>query len=552
MRAALPTTLLALLIAVVPAAAQQLTLSTQLDYVLLDQGFRDPDRHTSTSGFFPRLNLSLTGPIRPGARLYLDITGGLSRDSFGLSSQSADNIHFVLRGEAPHYRLSLRYGNAHLSSTTGSLDLGPSQLLSGSRETGLTLIVQQPAWPALNLQYSRFGSSSSLGDTGSTADSTNRRVSATYDLAPLHFRLDDSHSTSNFAGGDAMESNARRYGVSLDTTILPKLSLYGDVQLSHSDARFGRAPLTGTDSRIGQIRLSGELTPKVAVDATVYSQLLDTFPGSGASDLAARGSSVSMRSEVWPGLQLNFTANTNHAKWGSNTSDTTSIYADLLARIDAHNSLAFSLSPTRTTFSGSSPVSQSAHRAAWSSDLDSRTSLTVGFDGFTDDGASLSDRSASKCINLSYRPDLQTTLGVGLLWNSTESHGTVGQTTQDSRAIQANYSWLPTSDLSLGLHLSLSQLDGATQSQLRVPAFDIHWQPDSKTDFTLSWRAQSELRREFDSTSRLGFSAFSSHFSRRLSRGSNLNVDYDVIKFIEGPFAYERRLGVSLTTGLGR
>ncbi len=553
MRTAFPLILLALVLCALPARAQQLSLSTQVDYLFLDQRFRDPDERKTTSGFLPRLNLSLNGRLLPGSRLYLDVTGGLTRDSFGLGHQSTDDAHLVLRGDSPYYQLSLRHGRSHFTTSTLGLDLAPTGLTSDSQETGLTLILRQPAWPVLNLQYSRFRSDTGLAGTDSRTDSTTSRVAATYDLAPLHFRLDDDRRSSNPQGGTSYDSDARRFGVSVDTAILPKLNLYGDLQFAHFDTRSGGTLRSGNDSRIGQVRLSTELTPKVAVDAEVHSVATNPFVGSTAGALSTRGSALTMRSEVVPGIQLNLSENRDHSEYGGDrTSDASSLYADVLARVDARNSLALQYAPSRTSFSGFAPTDQKALRLSWASQLSSRTDLTASIDRFTDTSDGFENRTAGKYLAVRYRPDLQTTIGLGVFANDARSSSAGVETSQDTRSLEGEFSWLPTSDLSLGLHLNLSRLSGTSQTRTRVPALDLRWQPDSRSDFSLSWRLQNETQRSLDATTRLGFTAFSTQFRRQLSRTSSLNVNYDVVSYSQGPLAYERRLGVSVTTGLGR
>jgi hypothetical protein len=552
MRALFPLVLLTFTLCALPAQAQQITLSTQVDYLLVDQRFRDPDERKTTSGFLPRLNLSLNGRLLPGSRLYLDVTGGLSRDSFGLGQQSTEDAHVVLRGESPYYQLSLRHGRSHFDTSSVGLDLTPVGLTSDSQETGLTLILRQPAWPVLNLQYARFSSDTGLGDTTSRTDSTLSRVVANYDLAPLRFRFDDNRRTSDAQGGSSYESDARRFGVSVDSAVLPKLNFYGDLQFAHADTSSGGVPRSGENSRIGQVRVSTELTPKVAVDAELHATATNPLIGTTFGALSSRGSAVTMRSEVMPGVQLNFTRNMDHADYRGGAAETSSLYGDLLARVDVRNSLALQYAPTRTSFSGYPPTDQKVLRLSWASQLDSRTDLTASVDRFTDTGAGFENRTDGKYLAVRYRPDLQTTLGLGLFANTSRNRDAGAETSQDTRSLEAEFSWLPTSDLSLGLHLNLSRLSGPTQMHSRVPAFDLRWQPDSQTDLSVSWRLQDEVQRALDSTSRLGFSALSGQFRRQLSRRSSLYVNYDVVTYDQGPLAYERRLGVSVITGLGR
>jgi hypothetical protein len=544
--------ILILLIWALPAGAQQVTLSTQVDYLFVDQRFRDPDETKTTSGFLPRLNLSLNGRLLPGSRLYLDVTGGLTRDSFGLGRQSTEDAHLVLRGESAHYQLSLRHGRSHFATSASDLYLGASGLNTNSQETGLTLIMRQPAWPVLNLQYSRFSSDTGLGDTTSHTDSTTSRVVASYDLAPLHFRLDDNRRTSDPSGSASYRSDARRLGVSLDTALLPKLNLYGDLQLARTDTRTEGVPRSGNDSRIGQVRLSTALTPKVAVDAELHSTATSPLAGSTLDVLSSHGSGLTMRSEVVPGVLLNLAKSGEHSDYDGRATDASSLYADVLARVDARNSLAVQYSPSRAHFSGYPASDQQALRVSWASQLDSRTDLTASFDRFTDTSADFENSTAGRYLALRYRPDLQTTFGLGLFSDRVRTRGAAEETTQDSRALDAEFSWLPTRDLSLGLHLNLSRLSGASQTRTRVPAFDIRWQPDSKSDFSLSWRSQNEVLRDLDSTVQLGFTALSGQFRRQLSRRSSLSVNYDVVTYDQGPLAYERRLAVSVITGLGR
>ncbi len=535
-----------------PLWAQQVTLSTQLDYESIDQGFRDPERYFHVSGFLPRVNLSLTGRVRPGSRLYLDVTGGLSRNTFGLSHQAADNAHFVLRQEAPRFRLSLRQGATHYSTSADDLTAGASPLTSDTQETGVTMVLRKPSWPVLNLHYARVAADSDLGGAAAHTEATARLVAATYDLRPFRLRYSENRRTGGAREGPDFAFGTRRAGVSFDTALSPKLTLYGDLSLAHAEARTGAAAATGSDQRLGSLHLSTELTPKVALDAQLFSRRTDPFPRAARGDSAARGASLEMRSEVLPGLQLNLSQNVLHSEYGSRRTEVASTTADLLARLDGRNSLALSLSPSRAHFSDAPDLTQRAYRLSWTSQLDAQTSLVASLDRFADTGVSFDNRTESQYLAVRYRPDLQTTLGLGLQRDTRRTRGPEGPTSQQAHALEAEFSWLPTSNLSLGCHLSLNRVSGASEVRAKVPAFDLRWQPDSRSDLSLSWRLPREVDRENDLTRRLGLSAFSGQFSRRLSRRASLNVHYDVLTFSQGPFAYERRLGLSLTTGLGR
>jgi len=551
-RVRLFTIAILLLLCPFPARAQHVTLFTEMDYLFEDQRFRDPDHRITTSGFLPRVNLSLTGRVHPDSHLYLDFAGGLAEDTFSLSHQRTNDMHLVLRQDEPRYRASLRFGSSGIASSTGSLDLNASQLTANTKTAGVTLVLREPAWPVLNLQYARYTSDTGLGGANAHSEAADSRVAATYDLTPLRFQFDDSRRTGGSPGSNRFELNTRRFNVSLDTALLPKLSLFGDVQLAHSDTRSGAAAATGNDYRIGSLRLSTELTPKVAVDAQTYSQFTSFFPQTGSQDFSSRGSSLAMRSEVLPGLQLDLSRNAIRSAFAGRETDATSTEADLLAGISGRNSLAISFMPSHAIFSDAPAVAQHAYRVSWTSQLDSQADFIASLERFTNSGIDFGSRTATKYAAWRYRPDLQTTLGLGLEWNTVSTTGSAGPTAQDARSLNADFSWLPTSDLTLGVHLSITRQTGTSSTRAKLPGFDIRWQPDSRSEFLLSWRLQSAVQRELDTVTRLGFDALSAHFSRRLSRSSNLVVTYNVLKFSDGPFAYDRRLGVSITTGLGR
>jgi hypothetical protein len=542
--------LLWLLLMAWPAQAQQLTLTTEVDYLLVEQGFRDPEEHVATSGFFPKVNLAIAGRLFPTSRLFLDLSGGLTQDTFGASDQSTNDVRVVLRTEAPRYRLALRHGRSSHSSSTQDLGLGTVGLTTDSRQTDVTLLLRQPSWPTLNLQYARYTSDSSLGGPASHSESTDSRIGLAYDLAPLHFRFDQNHRAGGTEGSERFAFDGRRAAVSLDTALFPKLNLYGDLQLYHSEVSSGDSAATGTDFQVGSLRLSTELTPKVALDGQLFSQVTRRFPESNT--LSARGASVSMRSEVVPNVQLNLTGNLLHSEFAGRSTDSTNASLELLARVDPRNSLAFTYSPNHASFSDAPGVDQTACRLSWTSLLTSRLELTASFDHFDDTSADFSGRTDSRYLALRYRPDLQTTLGLSLLSDRASTSGPGGEISQEARSVTAEFSWLPTGSVSLGCHLGLSRFQGEAETQVTAPAFDLRWQPDSRSDLSVSWRMQTEVQRELDLTTRLGFTALATRFSRRLSRGANVNFSYDVVEFEHGPFAYERRLAVSLTTGLGR
>jgi hypothetical protein len=536
-----------------PACAQQLALSTDVDYLFVDRRLRDPDQRVSTSGFFPRVDLSLTGPVRPGSHLYLDLTGGIAENTFGTARQSDNDMRLVVRGEDPRYRLALRHGQSHFASATDGLGPSVSRLTADTKETDLTLILREPAYPVLNLQYSRFAADSALAGVSSNTETTASRVAAIYDLAPVRLRFDENRRSSEVLGGGTSGSDSRRFGASLDSALIPKLSLFADLQLSRWDTRFGSGGGTGSTDRTGILRLSAVPTPKVAIDAELRSQLTDSLADAAPSNLSVNGSSIAMRSEVLPGIQLNVARDVDNANRAGLATDTSSTYLDLLARLDARNSALVSLSPRRVSLEGVGDIEQNAAHVSWASQLDARTDLTVNWDRFTDNDPTLGlTRTTSKYLAVRYRPDLQTTVGVGLLWNNANLQGSASTTTQAERVLATDISWLPTQKVSLGYRFSLTRLSGSSNVRMSVPALDLRWQPDMLSDFALNWRLQSTAQREFDDLNRFDFTTFSSHFRRKLSRGSTLNIDYSVVKFSEGPLAHERVFRISIETRAGR
>ena len=539
------------ILSALPVRAQQVTLSTQVDYLLVDQRSRDPDQRTRTAGFLPRLNLLLTGRVVPGTRLYLDLSSGLTRDSFGAGHQATGSTYLVLRNDMPRYQLSLRHGRSSFSADAGSLDLAPSRQTSNTSNTGVTLILREPAWPVLNLQYFRTRSENGLAGASSHTNATDSRLAAVYDLAPLHLRFDESRQSADSAGRDQFVSQIRRFAVNLDTALFPKLALSGGVQLARSETSLAGASLTGNDNRLGQIRLSSEVTAKVALDALLYFQQTNFLASLSTSDLSARGSAVTLRSEVLPGLQWNVSTSSNRSELAGRITDTSSTYTDLLAQLDPRNSFSLTLSPSRASVSGAPPVDQKAYRASWTSQLTPQTDLLLSLDRFSNASPDFSSRTFTRYVTLRCRPDLQTTLGLSLLLDSLLSSSPGSATSQQIHAIDSDVSWVPNRDLTLGLHLSLQRVAGESATRVKVPGLDLRWQPDAASTLTVSWRLQDQTQRDLEAISLLRFTSFSSQFSRRLSRGSLLTARYDVVNYSEGPIAYERRLGISITTGLG-
>jgi hypothetical protein len=290
----------------------------------------------------------------------------------------------------------------------------------------------------------------------------------------------------------------------------------------------------------------------VALDAMLYSQRTSQFPGTGGSGLSSRGSALAMRSEVLPGLQLNVSRNSSHSEIGGRVSDASTTYADLLARLDARNTLSLTLSPSRASVAGSPSADQKAYRVSWTSQLTPETDLLLSLDRYLNSGSAFSSRTFTKYLTLRFRPDLQTTLALSLLWDTLESDSLGSATSQQVRSLDTDLSWLPTRDVTLGLHFSLQRLTGEAATRIKVPGLDLRWQLDSKSDFSLSWRLQDQTQPQVDALSLLQFTTLTARFSQRLSGGSQLAASYDVVRYSQGQLAYQRRLGLSITTGLGR
>lgn len=538
-----------LLVSTVAANAQGLEFSSHTEFQLVEDRFRDQPGSGAFTGFAPTLNVSYLSPVRPGADLYLDTELGFSQNVFRLSRQTNDNLRLIFRGEDPRYRLSLRLGKSHFHSASSGSGLEAIRLNSTTTETGFTATLREPSYPLVNLQWLRFTTDSGASDVHNPTTSTTSRIAALYDLEPLHFRFDESRRKTDSRQGSDSQALSRRLGVSFDTPLLSRLNLFGDLQFSRSESQFGTQAKNERGERLALLRLSAFPTSSVAIDTEYLSQISEGLSGnSRSSDFSTSGLAVRVRSEVWPGIQLNLSREGQRSA-RDRTIETTTDFADLLAQVDDRNSALVSFS--RRQVNGGSDLSeqQNSQRFSWVSQLDSQTDATLSWDNVTSQEAATGDsRTSNVNVALRYRPDLQTSIGLGYLTSNSTFTRPEGNSRQGLQAYDFDFSWLPTQDLSLGGRLSVSQLSGSSQAKFLVPSFDFRWQPDSRTDIGVNWRLQRTRQQDTTGSSSFDLTLSSGRLRHRLSSYSDLDIGYDIIQASQGSLALERVLRLIFTT----
>lgn len=543
------TLLLLFSLVAAPGWAQQVMLSVDTQLLMVDSMFRDPASTRSTNAFLPVLNLTLTGPLRPGSRLYLDLRAGLSHDLHSRGRESAQNYRLVLREEQRHRRVSARLGESWFDSALDSSLSGGQQFASTTREAAVSLGITEPSFPALTAQYSQFTATGEASGSSSVSTTTSSRISGTYEVSPLRFHVDQHLRNLDSSSGLASQALVRRAGVRADTSLAAGLDLVASLDVNTAESRLGNNTPTELDSQLGLLRLSATPTPRVALDAEFTSRHVQSTSNSLERVTSVRDLTFSARSEVLPGLQLNLTRDTQQSHQGDLALKTISSYADLAAHVDARNSVVLSVVPTSITRSDGQAAEQLMTRWSWTSRLDARTQTTLSWDRFKDDEPSLgTTKTTNTFLSTRYRSGPATSLGLNWLLSDSQSTRADSVSDQSSQVLSADVNWLPSSDLNLGARINLTRFGGTTSSRSSVPSFDLHWRPDSATDVSVNWRSLNETIPEASDLNRLKVTLVSARLTHRPSRFTNLSLDYRVLRSSLGPLAYERIIRFSFTT----
>ena len=495
-----PIILLTLLIALIllvqsqeSADAQALGLQVQMRYDLFEskKAGESPsgEGHLSTN-----YNLSMRGPIAPFSALVSDITLGTSSSNDQFGSQNNRNLGISLFYRQRSYTLVGRVNrNDYRSESLGQS--GAS--IGNSSNYNVSLLLSEPAYPVLNLQYSQNVSGSSFGGSVSGYSANTWLLGSYYDLSPLRFTFDQSKQTSEYSGSAGNTQNTRRSSILLNQTLLQGLTLFGELSSYATDnERIGTNYSVDTNRQV--LRL--QATPTSAVTASLeYSDQASSQRAVGSTSQSGQNAlSLNVRGQVLPGLSADYTDQRQKLS-------ITNVLGDMIF-VDANNrnlGMSARLSD-RTTLNGS--LSKSDYLSAGSSS--SQSSLQFSVQSQLSRTADLSfDYGRNKSITgsdsnfrgsfagISFRTRTAGGMSMGASYRRSQidsSTANADPTSQTTDALDFDALWMPNYQLSLNVRLSYQANNGSNISETLSPALGVRWQIAPATSLSLNYNYQSD------------------------------------------------------------
>jgi hypothetical protein len=496
-----PIILLTLLIALIllvqsrqSADAQSLGLQVQMRYDVFESRevgeSPNGDGHLSTN-----YNLLMRGPVAPFSALVSDVTLGTSSTADQFGSQDNRSLGINLYYRQPSYTLISRINRNDYRSESLGQD-GAS--IGNSSNHNVGLLLSEPAYPVLNLQYSRIASGSSFGDSESRYAANTWLLGSYYDLSPFRFTFDQSKQTSVYSGSPGNTQTTRRSSVLLNQTLLQGLTLVGELSNYATDnERVGARSSLDTKRQV--LRLQAIPTSAVAASLE-YSDQSSRLGAVAASNHSGENAlSFNVRAQVLPGLSADFTGQRQRLSvtdglGGIIFVNSANRNLGVSARLNDRSILNGSISRSDYAGAGGSGSSQSSFQVSVQSRLSRTADLSldygrnksmIGLDGSfsgTFAGVSLRTRtSGGMSMGASYRRS-QTD-------SSTADASPISQTTD---AVDFDALWMPTYQLSLNLRLSYQANNGSSISETLSPALGVRWQIAPSTNLSLNYNYQSD------------------------------------------------------------
>ncbi len=496
-----PMILLTLLIALVLLAqshectgAQTLGLQVQMRYDFFEnkKAGESPngDGHLSTN-----YSLAMRGPVMPFSALISDVTLGTSSTNDQFGSQDNRSLGINLYYRQPSYTLMGRVNrNDYQSETLGQ----GGTSIGNSSNYNLSMLISQPAYPVLNLQYSRNVSGSSFGDSASSYASNTWLLGSYYDLMPLRFTFDQSRQTSAYSGSSGNTQMTRRSSVFLNQTLLQGLTLFGELSNYATDNERAEGN-SRMDTKRQVLRL--QATPTRAIAASLEYSDQSSHQGAAAvnSNSGDNALSLNVRAQVLPGLSADYTdrrqeTSITDALGRVISFDSNNRNLGVSARLSDQSVLNASLSRSDyagALSSGSSQNSlqvslQSALSRAADISLDyGRNKSTIGSDGgFSGSFAGISFRT---------RTAGGMSMGASYRRSQTDSFSAdASPVSQTTDAVDVDALWMPNYQLSLNLRLSYQVSNGSSISETLSPALGVRWQIDPASNLSLNYNFQSD------------------------------------------------------------
>ena len=537
-----------------PAGVGLFDLETQVRYDLTET----KDRGKASVGdgrFSTSYNLGLAPQLFSATSVVSDITFNSSENNDANGRQSNRNWRVNLFYRKPKYTFIGRASRTDYESFSGSV---PGSSSGRATEYNASLLLREPAYPVINIQFMRNVTGSSFAGDRSGYTATTWLLSGYYDMEPLRFSYDRTQQRYDYTASSGSESVTQRSAVQVNHTLMRGLTLTGELSKysTSSSLADGRSSTT-TDRQLVRLRATPVRTITANIDFSRQSNRQQTRIGPRTND----NSSISwgIRSQVMPGLSVDYSDQRLTQDRAPSTATTGTVARNRSLAMSARLSqdLSFNAGLTHSEYnigSGESDTRQDSLQMALQAALGPRTDLSVNY-GQNKSTVGLGDTYNSKFAGISIRDRTSSEMSLGATYRRTNVRSALNggdSFSQTSDILDLDMLWLPTYDMSINLRLSYQANNGANVSDLLAPSANLRWQIDSDTNATFSYTM--ERLEQWDWTLGTIAKRRSKGLSLRLTHafldGSSVDVSYDFQGVSVGQREWQKQLRLYYTRRL--
>mgnify|MGYP005849477011 CR=1 FL=1 len=158
-----------------------------------------------------------------------------------------------------------------------ALGLGPST--GSSTEYNASLLLREPAYPVVSVQFIRNLTSSEYAGTRSGYGSTTWMTSAYYDLAPFRFTFDRTRQQFDYSTSSSSSVNQRSAAM-LNYSLIPGLTLSSEISRYNTKTEYASGSSSIAANR-RNIRLTAIPTRAIVADLDLSTQTNEQTFGTG-------------------------------------------------------------------------------------------------------------------------------------------------------------------------------------------------------------------------------------------------------------------------------
>ncbi|MBI2842967.1 MAG: hypothetical protein HYX78_06160 [Armatimonadetes bacterium] len=551
-RATLMIAIAGLMTLAIAPTARALEIQAQTNYQLFEV---KPEGQPiqSSSSIRTTYNLGFRGPLTPYSNLQSFFTMNSSDYTDRIGEQSIRNVVFNLISRESTHTLTGSIDRSDNHSATSAFGV-PTVSKGQTTNYNVNLVWSEQALPVVNLQYRQSSNSVTSGINTSNYSTGTWLTGAYYEYSPLRFTFDRQQQSYEFSGRTTSRSETirSRFGVNFEQRLLSGLNFTADFSKdSNETSATGFGTSFGGTSSVFRLTATPTRSVVLTADRSLYKSHQSTRLLSSETDSV--GTTLSLRSEILPGLSLGITSFANDQTAGLVKSKNKNLSASLGAVLtrDTTATLGWNKS-SFDTMPQDFTTSQHNTYLSLRTPLAIDTDLNIDFglsDSQTGVGTGFSGKSAGFIIrNMSLK---EMSLGFGYHWNVLDQRGSqLGE--KRSQSIDFDIDWLPSSTLGIDARVGYYVTGGTSISEYISPTIDIRWQPSTQSNLTLRYdfnrsRLWDPLQADILGQSAKGLSA---RFSYRINQRSSFDITYDYQAATASGFDFQRALRLYFRTKL--